>query len=114
LVVLVFDPDLIFSSKVESAVKRIGLDCKVVSSLDDLASATPVKPQALILNLDFFGQRYELLHKFSEHGTLLLGYYSHVNVKVDEDAKNNGIVSFPRGAFISRLEGVLGGTRSVS
>jgi len=114
LVVLVFDPDLIFSSKVESAVKRIGLDCKVVSSPDDLVSAALAKPQALILNLDLLGQRYELLHEFSEHGTLLLGYYSHVNVKVDEIAKNNGIVSFPRGAFISRLESVLSGTRSVS
>ena len=107
---LVFEPDLIFSSKVEGAVRRIGLDCKVVSSLDDLASATSANSQALILNLDVFGQRYDLLHKFSEHGTMLLGYYSHVNVKVNELAKNHGIVSFPRGAFISKLEDVLSDT----
>ena len=91
----------------EGAVKRIGLDCKIVSSLDDLSSATPANSQVLILNLDVFGQSYELLHKFSENGTLLLGYYSHVNVKVNELAKSHGIVSFPRGAFISRLEDVL-------
>jgi len=95
---------------VEGAVKRIGLDCKLVSSLGDLASATPANSHVLILNLDAFGQSYDLLHKFSEHGTLLIGYYSHVNAEVNELAKSHGIVSFPRGAFISRLEDVLSGT----
>jgi hypothetical protein len=110
LVVLVFDPDLLFSSKVAGAVKRISLDCKVISTLSDLVSATPANSQAVILNLDVFGQRYELLDKFSQHGTKLLGYYSHVNVEVDKLAKSKGITSFPRGVFISKLEEVLSGT----
>lgn len=92
------------------AVKRVGLDCKVISTLNDLVSATPANSQAIILNLDVFGQRYELLGRFSEHGTKLLGYYSHVNVEVDKIAKSKGIISFPRGMFISRLEEVLSGT----
>jgi len=99
---------------VQSAVKRIGLDCKIVNRLEDLASVTPANLQVIILNLDVFGQRYELLQKFSEDGTLLLGYYSHVNVKVNELAKSHGITSFPRGAFISRLEDLLSHTRSAS
>ena len=105
-----FDSDLIFSSRVENAVKRIGLDCKVIRSFDELSSATSENLLALILNLDLLGQRYELLRKFTAHRTQLLGYYSHINVKVDELAKNNGILSFPRGAFVSRLENMLSRT----
>jgi len=38
MTVLLFDSDLIFSSKVKATVKRIGLECEVVGQLEDCFS----------------------------------------------------------------------------
>ena len=107
MTVLLFDSDLIFSSKVKGAIKRIGMDCEVVSRVEDLASATSANVQAIILNLDLFGQAYDLLHRFSMQGATLLGYYSHVNASLNKLAKEHGVTSFPRAIFISKLEDML-------
>ena len=72
-----------------------------------IASATPANVQMIILNLDLFGQAYDSLHKFSEHGATMLGYYSHVNVSLKQLANEHNVVSFPRAVFISKLEEML-------
>lgn len=108
LVVLVLEPDLIFSSKIETRLKKLGLECKILSARDDLIDALREDLQAVIVNVDTLGQEYEIPQNFSNRRCLLLGYYSHVNVKAAEAAKAVGIESFPRSMIISKLEDILG------
>ncbi|HXY82189.1 MAG TPA: hypothetical protein VEH56_00605 [Candidatus Saccharimonadales bacterium] len=108
LVVVVFESDLFFSSKIENALKKFGLECKILSVRDDLVHALHEDLQGVIVNIDALGQECRMLQNFSNRRCFLLGYYSHVNVKAAEVARAAGVESFPRSMIISKLEGVLG------
>ncbi len=111
--IIVFEPDLIFSSRIESAARNIGLDCEIVTSIDDLTEkARHAIPEGLFINLDVFGQRFDVLRDFKERKCLLFGYYSHLRMEIAESAKRAGVNAISRGAFVSGLERVLRSLRT--
>jgi hypothetical protein len=105
--ILVLEPDLLFSSKLESAAKRLGASIKIVASPQevqkDLGMATP---KALLVNLDFVGRQPEFLSKLvREKSCRIIGYYSHVNKPLAEDARQIGInIVITRGELVGKLD----------
>jgi hypothetical protein len=109
LKVIVFDPDMIFSSRIENAARKYGFGCQVVSNIADLADAVRhgMPADGLFINLDAFGQDFDKLRELTGQKSMMLGYYSHVRVELAEAAKKAGVSAVSRGAFVSGLEQVL-------
>jgi DNA-binding NarL/FixJ family response regulator len=113
--IIAFEPDLLFSSKIESVAARFSLSVKVASSLDDLLrELREAVPQIVFVNLDASQEKLALLEEFARKKTCrIVGYYSHVNTRLAEEAKRIGIDSVvSRGAFATRLEEMLAAIRS--
>lgn len=102
---LLLEPDLLFSSKIEGAGHRFGLDVEVTSTLSELEQALKeALPRIVVVNLDASGLECKSLVSLI-HGTcMLIGYYSHVDSKSARGALASGFeMVIPRRTFFDRL-----------
>lgn len=107
---IVFEPDLLFSSRIESAAAKAGFPVKVFDNLNDfLQEAKKSTPQVALVNLDAAVGKLAGLERLARSlSCKVVGYYSHVNSGLAEEAQRTGISAvFPRGAFASKLEALL-------
>jgi len=105
-VVLVYEPDLFFSSRIESAGRKFGLEVITITNMNDLRERLKEGlPKLLLVNLDALDERDEFLEGLVSSGSCrLLGYYSHVQVDSAEKALKRGFESvIPRRAFVVKL-----------
>ncbi len=108
--VFLYEPDLFFSSRIESAGARFGIEVKTIVTLSALDVALKAGlPKLLVVNLDVLHERHESLTELvSPGGCRMVGYYSHVDVKSAEEALRAGFeVVFPRRAFPAKLNEIL-------
>ena len=112
--VLVYDPDLLFSSRVESACVKSGLDVRVVVTMTALTFALKGStPEVLIVNLDALGEDGKTLVGSVHAKCRLVGYYSHADSKLAADALASGFsVAVPRRAFADTLKEIIADVRS--
>jgi hypothetical protein len=103
--VLVFEPDLLFSSRLESAASKSHLDVKVVDSMDGFQRALNGSvPKLLLVNLDALGDGKSILTGLVPRSCRLVGYYSHVDSKLAADASASGFeVVVPRRALMDKV-----------
>ena len=105
-VVLVYEPDLFFSSRIESAGKRFGLEVNTITIMNELRERLKEGlPKLLLVNLDELEERDEpLAGLFSPGSCRLLGYCFHVQPESAEKALKRGFESvIPRRAFVVKL-----------
>jgi PleD family two-component response regulator len=106
--VLVCDPDLLFSSGIESAAKRHGFAVRFTANSKTLVeSFVEMRPSLVIVNLDML-ENFELLSGLTGKGCRLVGYYSHVDAKTADAAKKAGFETvLPRRVFVGKLNEIL-------
>ena len=106
--VVVFEPDLMFSSKIESAGRKSGFVVRTVVTFDELQRVlAECIPNVLLVNLDDLGTNVTSIRRLVKGSCRLIGYYSHVNSKLAGEALANGFeVAIPRRAFVDRLADV--------
>jgi hypothetical protein len=106
---LIFEPDLLFSSGIESAARRHGFVVKLTTTTTDLAERLTEKtPSVVVVNLDAVDTISILSGLTGRQGCRFVGYYSHVNTRVGEEAKKAGFETvLPRRAFAARLNEIL-------
>lgn len=109
--VLAYEPDLMFSSRIEAACAKAGIPATIATDLDTLIQRLKRgAPEIVFLNLDASEGRLTALEPFTKNrGPRYVGYYSHLNTQLGEDARRIGINVFSRGAFVSNLESILKG-----
>ncbi len=108
--ILVFEPDLLFSSKLDSSIRKMGDQVMLVTDQANLLQElTRGMPKVLVLNLDAPDGKLDLLRDIlGREPCSSVGYYSHTNTRLAEEAKRAGIgVILPRGAFVSRIREIL-------
>jgi hypothetical protein len=107
---IAYEPDLIFSSKIESVSESAGVNVRIITDFGVLLQELRSKlPRVLVLNLDALaGKLYSLKEFTGETSCIVLGYYSHLNVKLAEEAKRAGIGRLlSRGAFAAQIKELL-------
>lgn len=106
---LVFEPDLMFSSRVESAAAKFGLQTKVTVAIDELQTAILESlPKALLVNLDLFPDVDSSFVASVHERCRMIGYYSHVDSKLAARALANGFDQImPRRTFMEKLSEIL-------
>ncbi len=106
---LAFEPDLMFSSKIESVSRRLGITSRISTSLEEfLNEFANSKPSVVTLNLDALEGKLEALENVASISPYVIGYYSHVNQTLADEAVRLGVKTvLPRGAFISKFEAIL-------
>ena len=106
---MVFDPDLFFSSRIEAACRKHGLQVKIATSLDELQlQLKELLPQALIVNLDVLKSADKLPTQSLRGSCRLIGYYSHVDSDLAKEALDNGFeIVVPRRGFMETLNNIL-------
>ena len=107
---IAFEPDLLFSSRIESAAAKAGFSTKIFDSLDKfLQEAKQTTPQVALVNLDVAVGKLAALEGLAQSPSCkVVGYHSHVNSSLAEEAQRIGINAvFPRGAFANKLEALL-------
>ena len=105
--IVVFEPDLLFSSRIEGQARRIGADLKLITDYEGLLRQLRENvPELLIVNLDLLGTRLDQLQDIlGGKSCKSVGYYSHVNVQLDEEAKRFGIgLVMSRGVFVAKMK----------
>jgi hypothetical protein len=108
--ILAFEPDLLFSSKIDGSITKMGARVRVITDhavlLQDLTKDTP---KLLILNLDALeGKLATLRDVLSGKQCVSVGYYSHTNTRLAEEANHAGIgVIMSRAAFVNRIQEIL-------
>ncbi len=108
--IIAYEPDLLFSSKIEAAATKAGLQTKVTSNLEALLrDLEKAPPRIVFLNLDAAEGKFAALEAVTQQGSSkIVGYYSHVNTKLAEQARRIGVsVVISRGAFVIRLPEIL-------
>ena len=108
--IIVFEPDLLFSSRIDSAAAKAGFTVVVFDTLDEfLKEAEQSTPEVAVVNLDAAVGKFSGLEGLARTPSCkVVGYYSHVNSSLAEEAQRTGISAvFPRGAFASRIEALL-------
>jgi hypothetical protein len=112
--VFVFEPDLLFSSRIESAGHKLGLDLKVAVSVSDLKEALKESvPRMLLVNLDALGVGSKALVGLVHGACRLVGYYSHADSNLAKEALAVGFdMVIPRRALVDRLSEIFAGTSS--
>jgi len=109
--IVLFEPDLLFSSKIEGAAKRLNVELRVITDLAELlrdfeGSASRV----FVISLDALEGKLSALKNHVSGRPRVIGYYSHVKAHLAEEAKGVGIeIVLSRGAFVARMEEVLTG-----
>ena len=112
---MVLEPDLFFSSRIESISAKLGIEIRILTSLQDLRTVLSVEaPKVLVVNLDALAAELETLWKLTDKKSFkIVGYYSHVNAKLAKEAKKIGAdLVLPRSAFVNRIQDVLSGLMS--
>ena len=107
---IVFEPDLLFSSRIESAAAKVGFPVKVFDNLDEfLKEAKQATPQVALVNLDAAMGRFAALEGVARSlSCKVVGYYSHVNSSLAAEAQRTGISAvLSRGAFANKLQALL-------
>jgi hypothetical protein len=105
--VLAFEPDLIFSSKIDSLTRKMEVPLTVVTDLSALGKElTDKRPRLLVLNLDALeGKLASLKEVLMGKTCMSVGYYSHMNRRLGEEAKQSGVgVVLSRGEFVSSMQ----------
>jgi len=100
----------LFSSRIESAAARAGIRVKVMSNLEEFLEETrQTTPRVVLVNLDATEGKLATLEGVAKNASCkVVGYYSHVNRGLAEEARRVGIsVVLSRGAFANKLEGIL-------
>ena len=99
--VLICEADLLFSSGIESAARRHGFEVRLTMTPNDLIESLNEKaPNVVIVNLDAVGMLDVLSGLNRKQGCQFVGYYSHVNPSVAEEAKKVGFETvLPRWRF---------------
>lgn len=110
--IVAFEPDLIFSSRIESTAEKTQSTVRIVTDYEELLHhLTTEPPDLLLLNLDRLEGSLKRLEKFTRKGNCkTIGYYSHVNGQLAAEAKQIGINAVSRGAFVARLPDLLAET----
>ncbi len=104
--VIIYEPDVLFSSKIESAAQRVGASVRVVANFAEVLSELATgKPRVLVLSLDVLETRLGDLEEFIKKScSRSIGYYSHVNPGIAEKAKRVGVgIVLSRGAFLAKM-----------
>jgi len=102
--VVVLEPDLMFSSKIESAGRKSGFVVRTVVTFDELQRVlAECIPNVLLVNLDDLGTNVTSIRKLVKGSCRLIGYYSHVNSKLAAEALASGFEAIPRRTFVDRL-----------
>ena len=107
--VLAFEPDLIFSSKIDSLTRKMGVPLTVVTDLVALGKElTGKRPRLLVLDLDALeGKLASLKEVLTGKTWVSVGYYSHMNRPLAEEAKQSGVgVVVSRGEFVSSMQNI--------
>lgn len=107
--IVVFEPDLLFSSRIEGQARQIGADLKLVTDYDGLLRQLRENvPDLLIVNLDLLETRLvQLQDILGGKSCKSVGYYSHVNARLGEEEKRFGIgLVMSRGAFVATMKEV--------
>jgi hypothetical protein len=107
---IALEPDLLFSSKIESIAAMLGVETKIVTSLQALRAALGAEePKIVVVNLDaFVGQLDSLAELTGTKSFRVVGYYSHVNAELAGEASKMGAaLILSRGAFVSKIRDVL-------
>jgi len=102
---LLFEPDMLFSSRIESAAARSGLEVKVTGSMDELQrTLQKCVPKALLVDLDALtGEDLSLFGRLRDR-CKLVGYYSHADSKLAAEALATGFdMVIPRRSFVAEL-----------
>jgi hypothetical protein len=108
--ILAYEPDLLFSSRIEAAAAKAGLEVVLASTVEQLLHQLELfAPRIVFLNLDQAeGELARLEEYVKRGGSKFIGYYSHTNTKLVEEAQQMGLtLVLPRGAFVSRLDGIV-------
>lgn len=108
--ILAYEPDLLFSSRLESSIRKMGAQVTLVTDQAKLLEElTRGMPKLLVLNLDALEGRLDLLRDIlSRESCPSVGYYSHMNTRLAEEAKLAGVgVILPRRVFVSTIQGIL-------
>jgi hypothetical protein len=108
--IVVLEPDLLFSSKIQSAAEKKGFAVTVVTSFDELRrELEKTRPSLLALSLDSLGTRLGEIQTFIRlKAGECVGYYSHLNTRLADEARRLSIGTVvSRGAFFSKLEDIL-------
>lgn len=110
--------DLLFSSKIRSVAKQIGVDLAFARTPDEiLQKARETQPSLLIVDLnsakaDPIATISALKADASTAGVRVLGFASHVHVDLIDAARRAGAEEvIPRSAFAARLPEILSGGR---
>ena len=106
VVVWVYEPDLFFSSRIESAGKKFGLEVSTITNANELRERLKKGlPNLMLVNLDSLDERVESLAGLISPGSgRLIGYYSHVQAESAEKALKRGFeIAIPRRAFVLKL-----------
>jgi len=104
--VLVYEPDLLFSSRIESAGEKFGLKVNTITNTNELRERLKGGlPKLLLVNLDAFEEQDESLAGLVQHGGCrLIGYYSHAQAESAGKALQRGFeIVVPRRAFAVKL-----------
>jgi ActR/RegA family two-component response regulator len=107
---IVFEPDLLFSSRIESAAAKAGVQAEVFSNFDEfIGEAKQSSAQVALMNLDAAQGKLASLEGLAKSKACkFIGYYSHVNSQLANEARRFGVYElFSRGAFVSKLDGLL-------
>jgi len=105
-VVLIYEPDLFFSSRIESAGEKFDLKVKTISNMNELRERLKKGlPKLLLVNIDALEEQDESLEGLVPNGSCkLIGYYSHAQAESAEKALKRGFeIVIPRRAFAVKL-----------
>ena len=111
-VLLLYEPDLLFSSWIESSCRKAGFDVKVLATENELQQAVKEQvPRIWLVSLDSLKDGWKALTGLVRGTCRLIGYYSHVNSKLGQEALANGFdAAIPRRALSAALDEVLADT----
>jgi hypothetical protein len=109
--VVLFEPDLLFASRVEAAARKLNLRLKVVGDVDSLSNELKkVGLRRFVISLDSLEGKLSVLKEDVTGRSAVIGYYSHVKSQLAEEAKRAGVEKvFSRGAFSAKIEEILKG-----
>jgi hypothetical protein len=107
--VVLYEPDLLFSSRIESMCSRSGLDVKATVTVGDLHEVVRNSvPKMLIVNLDALREPCTGLVESIRGRCRLVGYFSHADSKLAKKARAVGFTDvIPRRIFAEKLMGIL-------
>jgi hypothetical protein len=103
----------LFSFAIENAARKHGFEVKVTTALNDLAESLKERTcSVVIVNLDVVGDLAALSELKGKQVCRFVGYYSHVDGKVAEEAKRAGFDTvLPRRVFVVKLNELLASAR---